>query len=185
MPPLLPEYLSQPVQVAIESSLSVDTDWWTIAGTVAGTLAGALLGGLISHWATVNAQAKIDKTYSAEKVYRLARYCRQEVRDLDLRLAAKSLITEQIGSRPQLSLKDEKAHLKKQLEDLCATVSISFKEHNDILINTPDELRELFRCREQPGHSLDTEEISATTELRVSIEKAMDDIADIFLAKLN
>ena len=67
MPPLLPEYLNQPVQVAIESPLSVDTDWWAIIGTFAGSIVGALIGGLVAYVATFRAnrnlvnQAKLEE----------------------------------------------------------------------------------------------------------------------------
>lgn len=69
MPPLLPEYLREPVQVIVESSISVDTDWWTIAGTVAGTLAGALLGGLVAYRGTIRANKRALKREKAEQAY--------------------------------------------------------------------------------------------------------------------
>lgn len=67
MPPLLPEYLSQPVQVVIGSSISVDTDLLAIAATVVGSASGALIGGLVAYIGTMRAnralvrQAKLEE----------------------------------------------------------------------------------------------------------------------------
>ncbi|MGY0555391.1 hypothetical protein ACW17M_19435 [Vreelandella sp. 2A-K22] len=184
MPPLLPEILNQPIQVSVQAMSPIPTDWWTIAGTVAGTLIGALLGGLISHWATLNAQNKIARRDNAEKIFRLAKFCREELQDIDTRLVAKAIITEQIGSRPQLSLKKEKAYLKSQVGDLCATVNIHFYQYIGIIDNTPNDLRELFRRRESLGHLSRSEEIEDVIEIKTKIEAALDDVAEKFLAKI-
>lgn len=79
MPPLLPEYLSQPVQMAINSLpkptqvvvQSVPTDWWSIGSTFTGTLLGAGLGAglgaLMAYRSTVKANLSLLRRQKLEE----------------------------------------------------------------------------------------------------------------------
>lgn len=57
MPPLLPEYLSQPVQVVVQSV--PPTEWWPVwvaaGATLVGSFGGALVGGRVAYKSAVKA----------------------------------------------------------------------------------------------------------------------------------
>ncbi len=69
MPPLLPEYLSQPVQVAIQSLPSADSwpVWLSAAATLLGSFGGALLGGVVAYKSTIKANSALLKRQKLEE----------------------------------------------------------------------------------------------------------------------
>ncbi|MGE6778215.1 hypothetical protein ACQKFL_11305 [Vreelandella titanicae] len=73
MPPLLPEYLSQPVQVAVQSVPPNDLwpVWVAAAATLIGSALGAALGGLVAYRGTIKANHSLIKRAKLEEALSL------------------------------------------------------------------------------------------------------------------
>ncbi|MGP8291768.1 hypothetical protein ACT3OH_16000 [Vreelandella zhanjiangensis] len=81
MPPLLPEYLSQPVQIVIQSP---STEWGPVligaAATLIGAAVGAGLGAFFSYRAALRASQRAFALDKAEALYSLAESCKSDLR---------------------------------------------------------------------------------------------------------
>ncbi|MCA8865305.1 MULTISPECIES: hypothetical protein [unclassified Halomonas] len=70
MPPLLPEYLSQPVQIAVQT-VSI-TDWWPVwvaaAATLIGSFGGAWIGGRVAYRSAVKANQELLRRQKLEEI---------------------------------------------------------------------------------------------------------------------
>ncbi|WP_445012185.1 hypothetical protein [Vreelandella stevensii] len=81
MPPLLPEYLSQPLDVAIQSFPS--TDWWPIwfaaIATLLGSFGGAWVGGRYAYKSTVKANAELLKRQRLEEALTIVNDMRDKI----------------------------------------------------------------------------------------------------------
>lgn len=77
MPPLLPEYLSQPLQIVVESPT---TDWKAITAggifTLIGAGIGAGLGAYFSYMAATRAQKKVVLEEKRERILKLCEECK-------------------------------------------------------------------------------------------------------------
>ncbi|MGE6778276.1 hypothetical protein ACQKFL_11615 [Vreelandella titanicae] len=84
MPPLLPEYLSKPLQIVVEAPT---TDWWPVilgaAATVGGAALGAYLGARYSYRATIKAQSDIDLVNKLEAIHSLALQSKLDIESLE------------------------------------------------------------------------------------------------------
>ncbi|WP_433925058.1 hypothetical protein ACN06F_09150 [Vreelandella sp. 21] len=69
MPPLLPEYLSQPVQIVVQSLPPGEPwpIWLAAAATLLGSFGGALIGGLVAYRGTLKANSRLVRQSKLEE----------------------------------------------------------------------------------------------------------------------
>jgi len=86
VPPLLLEYLREPVQVAIQSLPPSNVDAWpvvvTALATLVGSLGGALISGRAAYKGTKRVYAETEQKSKLEKIYLELFSCRREYLDL-------------------------------------------------------------------------------------------------------
>lgn len=82
MPPLLPEYLSQPVQVAVQSI--PPTEWWPVwvaaGATLVGSFGGALVGGRVAYKSAVKANDALLRRQRLEEALSIVSEIEDEIK---------------------------------------------------------------------------------------------------------
>lgn len=201
MLPLLPELLSEPLQVSFQSS---PTDWEAVKyeakangiGSALGALIGALAGGLISYFSTIRAKLLFEEKKSAQAVYRLARRVRKDLYDIDVKRAANNAV-----SRNYHNIRHEVESCIGRLDEMCLIIELGFPTEESYADEISNDIRKFFNDRatidsishpeargilEAKGLDPDLvrhEREASTAKLRESIERRMDDLSSRFKKK--
>lgn len=146
MPPLLPEYLSQPIQVIVQS-LPEPTEWpvWLSSelATLIGSFGGALIGGLVAYLGTLKAHSKTLKREKGEQILVGIEQCIAQIKNCDhyrFQNTANSSLAFS-GDHPKHDLEAQADKAIKVSTEFLALTNIYFRSHSSQVSAVSDSLQ--------------------------------------------
>ncbi|MDW0357703.1 hypothetical protein Q8G38_00065 [Halomonas venusta] len=147
MPPLLPEYLSQPIQVIVQS-LPEPTEWpvWLSSelATLIGSFGGALIGGLVAYLGTLRAHSKTLKREKGEQILVGIEQCVAQIKNCD-HYRGQNTINSSMAFDDYYPKHDLEAQVDKAIKvstEFIALTNLYFRSHSSQVSAVSDSLQE-------------------------------------------
>ena len=159
---------------------ALPTDWdairfstlWNGVGAGIGAGVGALIGGTLSYLATVKANFKFERSKKAEQICTLAKHCKEELYELDLKRAMNAALT-----TPVFNMRTEMEGYKNYLDQLVLLIELHFPKDESLTEDLSRDVRKFFNDRATKPISQNPE---IAGELRSDLEHRLELISNRF-----